>query len=930
MTTEPSLKLPNAAPAVATVVVARTAASTAASLDAVGRQVYGSAQLFVVGGDDEVRRVAEQHDALWRPHLRAVVGSLSPEIVFVWVLRDRALPRPDALRALTFDSQRVEASVAGSKILDAGDPDLLVSVGMATDVFDAPYSGLQAGEVDQEQYDVIRDVAAVSGISVLIRRDLVRGLQGPDRLLPPNSAAIDFCQRVRLQGGRVVVIPSSEVLYESGDRPRIWRERAGEIRAMLKAYSLVTLLWAVPLAFLTGLVESIITPFFGRWRLFGWIGAWLWNIVFFPSTLVARVRARRGRVVGDEELFRYQTGGSARLKALYDETLERLRARFPEGVLTGFSDVFQAGQQRLRRPAFIVGLLVVGFGLIATRSIWMSRLPSSGFSLLPPESATAALGAYAGGWNPAGFGSLEVLRPEIAATAVVQLALFGKGGLAVALLTMGAFVLGAFGMGRLLRLWGIGSTSGYLAGVMLVGGPAVAVLGDGGHWSAIVAIGALPWAVWAALAPWPVSAVARFGRVCGVALAAGMVGIFAPAALGVPLAAVLLWALVGTGRRWPGVALAVSGTALALPLLMPWILYADLVALYRDGPPTFWDPGWLVIGAFGVVVVATLLGGDRATASIAGWGGLLAVGGAALARAGDLGLGRDAGISGLILVALGTAAVIGAALETAGRRRLYGGFRRGVGTVGAVVAVVLLAVTTLATASAGRAGLHDDTQRDQFRFAVAAGDETTRVLLLGVAADLPGDSRDLHGLGYRVVTPPFVRSWDGYLNDPRLGDQALEGFLDDLLAGEVRRAGERLAAFGIGWVAFTEASPLEALFEAQLDLIPLRSLDFPVFRNEVAAARAMGGDGTAWVADGTGFTDPAGAGGPVYVASNADYRWGPGDWEQADWANGVTVVGSSVAFAGHGGRRDLALGAAVWLGLLVLGVSTRLWTRRRS
>ena len=26
-------------------------------------------------------------------------------------------------------------------------------------------------------------------------------------------------------------------------------ERAGEIRAMLKAYSLVTLLWAVPLAF---------------------------------------------------------------------------------------------------------------------------------------------------------------------------------------------------------------------------------------------------------------------------------------------------------------------------------------------------------------------------------------------------------------------------------------------------------------------------------------------------------------------------------------------------------------------------------------------------------------------------------------------------------------------------------------------------------
>ncbi|NIS34385.1 MAG: hypothetical protein GWN07_27770, partial [Actinobacteria bacterium] len=53
-----------------------------------------------------------------------------------------------------------------------------MSVGFATDVFAAPYTGLQPDEVDQEQYDVIRDVAAVSAASMLIRRDLLMGLGG--------------------------------------------------------------------------------------------------------------------------------------------------------------------------------------------------------------------------------------------------------------------------------------------------------------------------------------------------------------------------------------------------------------------------------------------------------------------------------------------------------------------------------------------------------------------------------------------------------------------------------------------------------------------------------------------------------------------------------------------------------------------------------
>ncbi len=120
-----------------------------------------------------------------------------------------------------------------------------------------------------------------------------------------------------------------------------------------------------------------------------------------------------------------------------------------------------------------------------------------------PESASAALGAYAGGWNPAGLGSPEVLRPEVAATAVVQVLLFGHGALAVSVLILAAFLFGAIGTGRLLRVWGIGPVAGYLAGTVLMAGPAAVALAGDGAWGPLVALGALPWSVAAAIGPWP-------------------------------------------------------------------------------------------------------------------------------------------------------------------------------------------------------------------------------------------------------------------------------------------------------------------------------------------------------------------------------------------------------------------------------------------
>ena len=86
---------------------------------------------------------------------------------------------------------RSDAAVAGSKILIDGGTDRtaeLESVGGATDVYGDVYTGLDPDELDLEQYDVVREVSYVLAVSLLVRRDLLRGLGGFDPRL--GSAGI--------------------------------------------------------------------------------------------------------------------------------------------------------------------------------------------------------------------------------------------------------------------------------------------------------------------------------------------------------------------------------------------------------------------------------------------------------------------------------------------------------------------------------------------------------------------------------------------------------------------------------------------------------------------------------------------------------------------------------------------------------------------
>ncbi len=898
-----------------------TVAQTIAALE---RQVYGPSRVVIVGSGDGVRALADEVDLGLVSGVADVVAGMDAAESHVWFLRAGAEPRPDALQALAVESERVGASVAGSKLLSTTEPDRLLAVGVATDVFDEPYLGLDPDEVDAGQYDVVRDVAAAGGASLLVRRDLARGLGGPDPAMAPGAAAIDFCQRARLRGGRVVVVPSSEVMLPPTDLGfGGWREEAGRIRAMVKAYSWVTLSWALPVRFIIGLVEAVVAPLTGRWPVFRWAGSWLWTLGTSGSILRARQAAQVGRVVGDDELFRYQVRGSTVLRRLGASLGGGLRGRSEADEPL---DIAAFGRE-LRKPELAGGALLAIFVLVATRSLWGSGLPAARFSLPLPSSGWDAAAAYAGGWNPAGLGSTEPLPPFIGLAGVVQSIVFDRPTTAAAVLVGASFLLGVIGFLRLARGWGIDLVPAMAGSVVLIAGPATRAVGDAGAVPTLVGIGILPWAIRIAVAPWPRTWRRRVGRL------AGAVFTFSLLAMASPLLPVTAIALVGVGyaagnvRTWHFGALALGAGAAGVAATAPWLAAADLGAYVRSGD-AFWEPGALLAIAFGVAAAGALLAAPGRLGAVAIWGSVATGGAAWLARSQATGAGREVEFAALAAVAMGSAVVTATVFEALRRVDVVKSWDRVVIAVGGVGAAALVASAALVLVP-GRAGLPADELSAPVRFIDAGSDEagTARVLFVGPADTMPGEYRTVRGAAYRVTSAPLPTLDEAWLAAPAPGDDALAAVLDSAITGATFRAGELLTAFGIRWVIALGDTPLEEVLGGQLDLVPLEGLRRPTFvvDDPGQAVRALSSSGDSWVRTPWGYEGAEVPGETVFLAETASSRWEPGPWEQREWGNVVSAAEGRARFDPIPSRRFQAQAVGVAM-VLLLGAAW--WGRR--
>ena len=281
-----------------------------------------------------------------------------------------------------------------------------------------------------------------------------------------------------------------------------------------------------------------------------------------------------------------------------------------------------------------------------------------------------------------------------------------------------------------------------------------------------------------------------------------------------------------------------------------------------------------------------------------------------------------------VAVCIGIVAATISAEEVAPWRR----FVSGVGAVGIVFLLVAASVIVLG----GRVGLRGDVFVDTLTFTQAnEGEaEASRVLLVGPASEMPGDSRLVEGGAYRVVSAPAPDLGEIRLAPRGDLDDALRTSLQQAVDGETRRIGGLLAPYGVRWIVVlgdsdgVDADPASLawrnVFAGQLDLLPLSAgVSNAVFVTTIdPVARALTSTAEVWPRTGWTYSGLAEVGNRVFVAENPNPGFGPGPWLETASANEVSAETGEVTFAPDGGERLQALlvlvSALALMGLVVV------------
>ena len=332
---------------------------------------------------------------------------------------------PSAVRLLVEEAYRSNAGILGPKLVSAENPELLLEVGRAIDRFGAPYTGIEPGELDQEQHDGVRDVFYVTTAAMLVRTDLFQELGGFDPATFPGAEDLDLCWRARLAGARVLVVPDARASHREAatdrsqvDRPDEFALARSRVRVLFTSYSLVRLLWLVPVGFVVGFVEAIGDLLTGRpRRARAAIGSWFSNLLHVRRLRASRRRAQALRTVHDSELRELQVSTTTRLDVflavhLHTDTRLRNLGDASRSAVASVSD-------GVRTPAAIAFLGYLVLVVIGSRELIAHGIPSIGtFGRWP--GVGDLFNSFGSAWRYTGLGS--------ASPAPAAIALIGRDG----------------------------------------------------------------------------------------------------------------------------------------------------------------------------------------------------------------------------------------------------------------------------------------------------------------------------------------------------------------------------------------------------------------------------------------------------------------------------------------------------------------------
>lgn len=404
-----------------------------------------------------VRRLSENRG--FAGAANEVLGSVEGATFLLFCHDDVAFD-DDAVRLLVEEAYRSNAGIVGPKLVAHDRPEELLEVGMAIDHYGVSYSGIEPGEVDQEQHDAVRDVFFVSHAAMLVRADLFGELGGYDVATGPGSDDLDLCWRARLAGARVVVAPDARVRHRRAsqteptrfipDEGPLTRDlTAARVRALCKSYSGLALLWVVPVALLLSSAEVLALVVTGRWaRARGVVGGWWRNARNARELRRARRTVQRSRRVPDADVRELMVRGSARVRTYLGHRLhagDRI-----QDVSERTRAVLDSASTRARRPE-LYGAAVLALVLAAgSRSLVTDGVAGVG-GFLHWSGWTELVRTVTSPWRFAGMGADAPASPVFALLAAWTTAFLGDVDLARAALVVGALPVGAWGAARLAR-----------------------------------------------------------------------------------------------------------------------------------------------------------------------------------------------------------------------------------------------------------------------------------------------------------------------------------------------------------------------------------------------------------------------------------------------------------------------------------------------
>lgn len=138
---------------------------------------------------------------------------LDPSVQALWLMHDDSRPADECCLESLLDAWRntPTASLLGAKQLD-WQGETLHDVGLYAGNHDVT-SLVVDGEPDQEQYDGRQDVFAVDLAGALVPLSTLRSTEGINPWFTTYGESIDFCRRICLGGGRVVVVPKARIAH---------------------------------------------------------------------------------------------------------------------------------------------------------------------------------------------------------------------------------------------------------------------------------------------------------------------------------------------------------------------------------------------------------------------------------------------------------------------------------------------------------------------------------------------------------------------------------------------------------------------------------------------------------------------------------------------------------------------------------------------